>query len=95
VIIAELGVEMSDFPSDHHLASWTGICPGNTESAGKHKSGKTRKGHRGFRITLSEAAGTAIRTRTVPCGFDTGASCGLDPVPWTPYPLYSVRTPGE
>src|SRR5437660_11619869 len=63
VIIAELGVDMSGFASDRHLASWAGICPGNNESAGKHKSGKTRKGNRWLRMTLIEAAAAATRTK--------------------------------
>ena len=54
---------MSFFPSDRHLASWAAICPGNHESAGKHKSGQTRQGNRWLRTALIEAAGAAIRTK--------------------------------
>jgi transposase len=61
VLIAELGVDMGFFPSDRHLTSWAGICPGNNESAGKHRSGKTRKGNRWLRTALVEAAWAAIR----------------------------------
>src|SRR5262245_4750565 len=53
-ILAELGDDMSRFPTAAHAASWTGICPGNNESAGKRKSGKTRKGNRWLRATLVE-----------------------------------------
>jgi transposase len=62
VLVAEIGVDMSRFPRDRHLASWTGICPGNHESAGKHKSGKTRKGNIWLRAALIEAALGATRT---------------------------------
>jgi transposase len=64
VIISEIGVDMSRFPTAAHLASWAGLCPGNNESAGKHKSGRTRKGNGEIRDILVEAAWSAGRTGT-------------------------------
>jgi len=64
VLIAEIGVDMRVFPTAGHLASWAGLCPGNNESAGKHRAGRTRKGNRWLRMTLIEAALAAARTST-------------------------------
>jgi transposase len=61
VMVAELGVDMRVFPTAAHVASWSGLCPGNNESAGKHKSGRTRRGNRWLRTALVEAAQGAIR----------------------------------
>jgi transposase len=63
VLIAEIGVDMNAFPTAKHLASWAGMCPGNDQSAGKRRSGRTRKGTKWLRATLTEAALAAARTK--------------------------------
>ena len=63
VIIAEVGTDLSRFPTAGHLASWAGMCPGNNESAGKRHTGKTRKGDSALRVALVEAASAASRKR--------------------------------
>jgi len=63
VMIAEIGVDMTAFPTPKHLASWAGVCPGNNESGGKRRSGKTRKGSKWLRATLAEASMAATKTK--------------------------------
>jgi transposase len=62
VLLAELGTDMRRFPTDRHAASWAAMCPGNRESAGRRKSGKTRRGNRWLREALIEAAQAAGRS---------------------------------
>jgi transposase len=62
-LVAEIGSDMSRFPTAHHLASWAGMCPGNHESAGKRQSGRTRKGSPWLRALLVQAAHAAARKK--------------------------------
>jgi len=63
VIVAEIGVDMSRFPSANHLAAWAGVAPGNYESAGKRKSGRMRQGNKALKTALTQAAHAAARTK--------------------------------
>jgi len=62
-IITEIGADMRRFPGAGHLTSWAGMCPGNNESAGKRRSGKTRKGNPYLRATLVPLAWAASRSK--------------------------------
>lgn len=62
-LVAEIGPNVDTFPSASQMVSWAGICPGNNETAGKRKSGTTRKGNRWARRALCEAAWAASRTK--------------------------------
>jgi transposase len=63
IIVAEIGADLKPFPDANHLASWGGMCPGNNESAGKRRTGRTRKGSKWLRRALTEAAHGAARTK--------------------------------
>jgi len=64
MLLAEIGVDMGRFAGRDRLCSWAGMCPGNQESAGKKKSGRTRKGNAYVRSLLCEAANSAKKTQS-------------------------------
>jgi transposase len=63
VMIAEMGTDMTRFPTPGQLASWAGLCPSNNESGGKRRAGKARTGNAALRTAMCEAAWSASRTR--------------------------------
>jgi transposase len=62
-ILAEIGIDMSQFPADKHLTAWAGLAPGNNESGGKRYSGRTRKGNQTLRTTMVQVAHAARRKK--------------------------------
>lgn len=72
VIISEIGIDMQRFGSSERFCSWAGMCPGNNESAGKRKSGRTTKGSPTLRSSLCEIANSAIKTTSQFKGFYQG-----------------------
>jgi hypothetical protein len=63
VILAEMGIDMSQFPTEDHLASWAGLASGNCKSAGKRYTGRTTKGNRALSTIMVQAAWPAVRTK--------------------------------
>jgi transposase len=63
VMLAEMGLDMDQFPTAKHLTSWSGLSPGNHQSGGKRYSGRTRKGNRPLATIMVQAAWAAIRTK--------------------------------
>lgn len=68
MIIAEIGIDMSRFPSEHHLTSWAGLAPGKNESAGRNRSSRTLKANRYLRPALVQAAHAAGQTHNTYLG---------------------------
>jgi transposase len=64
IILAEIGQDMNRFPTEGHISSWSGLSPGNNESAGKRKNGKTRKGNKILKSTLAQCAKSAVKNKS-------------------------------
>lgn len=62
-VLAEIGADMSQFPDEEQLSSWAGICPGNNQTGGKRKNGRTTKGSKWLKATLGEIAWAASHTK--------------------------------
>jgi len=62
-VIAEIGVDMDQFKDAAHLAAWAGLCPGSNQSAGKIKSSRIRKGNKHLKVTMTQAAWAAAKTK--------------------------------
>ena len=65
IIVAEIGIDMSRFPTGQHLVSWAGLCPKNDESAGKRRSTRMRQGAPWLKTSLVQCAWPAARAKQV------------------------------
>lgn len=63
IILAEIGQDMNKFPTEGHISSWAGVCPGNNESAGKRRNGKSRKGNKILKSALTQCAKAAVKNK--------------------------------
>jgi len=63
ILVSEIGTDMQRFPTANHLAAWAGVAPGNNESAGKQRSGRTRQGNQPLKVALVQMAHAAARTK--------------------------------